>query len=345
MKVLVTGAAGFIGFHVLKSLLKRGNEVVAVDNLLDNRDLDLKRMRLSILGINIDELQRAGKAVSSEGLRFLYADVLDRKRMQLICEEEQFDTIIHLAAISGAHSSKNIPLGFHEVNTTGTINMLEAARKTNVKHFFFSSSAAVYGMASSSPLGEDSDAETPLNMYAASKRAAEMICYAYSSMYKIPVTVFRFFTVYGDWCRRDTIPMAIAHAIEEGEEIVLPNNGELVRDLTYIEDVIDAMDAALATPPYPSANKPAPYQLFNIGRSTPIHFTAYIQTIEQLMGKNAIVKFVPESATTKGERDIMYADTSRLEQILAYSPVWDYTDALPGFVQWFKDNYKVTFTL
>lgn len=344
MKVLVTGAAGFIGYHVVTRLFEKGAEVIAIDNLMDNLDLDLKRGRLTQLGLDMDLIQQQGYQTLPHGLRFYQLDILDRESMYNLCTEEQFDTIIHLAAVTGSFFVKHEPAKFMDVNVTGTINMLEAAKAGGVKHFFFSSSAAVYGDHAQSPLREDDDVDRPLNLYAASKRASEIVCYTYARAFGIATTIFRFFTVYGNWCRRDTIPMQLAHDIMQGNEICLFNNGNLVRDLTYVDDVIDAMDEALLLPPYQQMGE-APYQLFNIGRSEPIPFVAYIHAMEKALGKKANITFSPQSPLTIGEREIIYADTERLQRILSYSPIWDYETALPGFVEWFKQNYNVTFTL
>lgn len=344
MKVLVTGAAGFIGYHVVTRLLNKGMEVVAVDNLMDNHDLDLKKGRLAQWDIHIDKLSREGYQIGQNGLRFYHMDILDRESMLNLCVEEKFHTIIHLAAATGSFFVKHEPARFMDVNVTGTINMLEAAKAGHVKHFFFSSSAAVYGEHAQSPLREDDDTDRPLNLYAASKRASEIICYTYARAFGIPTTIFRFFTVYGNWCRRDSIPMRLAYDITQGNEILLFNNGNLVRDLTYVDDVIDAMDEALPSPPYQQYGE-APYQLFNIGRSEPIPFIAYIHAMEKALGKKANIKLSPQSPLTIGEREIIYADTEKLERVLSYSPIWDYETALPGFVDWFNKNHNVTFTL
>lgn len=344
MKVLVTGAAGFIGYHVVSRLVNRGAEVVAIDNLMDNRDLDLKRGRLAQWDIDMDTLMQEGYHNNKHGLRFYYMDIMDRESMYNLCVEENFDTIIHLAAVTGSFFVKHEPARFMDVNVTGTINMLEAAKAGNVKHFFFSSSAAVYGERAKSPLREDDDVDHPLNLYAASKRASEIVYYTYARAFGIATTVFRFFTVYGNWCRRDSIPMQLAHDITQGNEICLFNNGNLVRDLTYVDDVLDALDEALLMPPYQTQGE-APYQLFNIGRSEPIPFIAYVHAMEKALGKKANIKLSPQSPLTIGEREIVYADTEKLQRILSYSPIWDYEMALPGFVEWFKQHYNVTFTL
>ena len=221
--------------------------------------------------------------------------------------------------------------------------MLEAARLCGVQHFFFSSSYVVHGARAQSPLKENDDVDSPMSMYAGSKRAAELLCHTYASAYLLPVTVFRFFTTYGSWGRPDSKPMMIAKSIVDGTPITLLNDGYLVRDFTYVDDIIDGIMMALPMPP--SAVHHAPYALYNIGRSKPIPMLSFIQAIEGAIGKPAIIDRDSASPLTKGESVEMYADTGKLESELAYSPVWDYEEAAPIFGKWFAENYKVNFNL
>lgn len=344
MKILVTGAAGFIGYHTVNRLLNDGHSVVGIDNLCDPASLTLKNARLSLLGIDPAAVADATPLQSTIGdFRFIKLDILDREAMTELCRQGEFDCIVHLAALAGTKPSQADPVGFFDVNTIGTQNMLEAARQGEVRHFFFSSSYVVHGSHAQSPLKENDDVDTPMSMYAASKRAGELLCYTYASAYKIPVTVFRFFTAYGQWGRPDSKPMRIAHAIAAGEPITLLNDGYLVRDFTYVDDIIDGMAMALSTPPHNAHG--APYALYNIGRSKPVPMLSFIQSIEAAMGKAAIIERDPASPLTKGESVEMYADTGKLESELAYSPVWDYEEAAPMFGRWFIENYNVTFNM
>ncbi len=344
MKVLVTGAAGFIGFHTVSRLINEGHEVVGIDNLCDPATHAIKFARLSMLGIDIAALKQGEPQHSTAGaFEFIIMDILDRAGMQRLCMAHHFNCIIHLAALAGTKDSITKPTEFLDANTIGTQNMLEAARLCGVQHFFFSSSYVVHGARAQSPLKENDDVDSPMSMYAGSKRAAELLCHTYASAYLLPVTVFRFFTTYGSWGRPDSKPMVIAKSIVDGTPITLLNDGYLVRDFTYVDDIIDGIMMALPMPP--SAVHHAPYALYNIGRSKPIPMLSFIQAIEGAIGKPAIIDRDSASPLTKGESVEMYADTGKLESELAYSPVWDYEEAAPIFGKWFAENYKVNFNL
>lgn len=344
MKILVTGAAGFIGYHTVNRLLSDGHQVIGIDNLCEPRTLTIKIARLSLLGIDTTAIADGAALRSSIGdFKFIKADILDRDAMMELCQAEGFNCIIHLAALAGTRPSNAEPIKFFDVNTIGTENMLEAARHSHVQHFFFSSSYVVHGSRAKSPLKENDDVDTPMSMYACSKRAAELLCYTYASAYKLPVTVFRFFTAYGQWGRPDSKPMRIAHSIATGQPIILMNDGYLVRDFTYVDDIIDGMMMSINTPSHSS--KGVPYALYNIGRSKPVPMLSFVQSIEVAMGKAAVIQRDPASPLTKGESVEMYADTGKLESELAYSPVWDYEEAAPMFGRWFIENYNVTFNM
>ena len=344
MKILVTGAAGFIGYHVINRLINDGHSIVGIDNICEPETVQLKLARLSLLGINPDAIAddvpvRSTLAV----LDFVKMDILDRRGLISLCHEHKFDSIIHLAALVGSSVSVQYPVPFCEVNTIGTLNVLEAARLTGVKHVFYSSSSVVHGVLSQAPMKEEDHVDTPISTYAASKRSSELLCYTYAHAYKLPVTIFRLFTVYGSWCRPNAVPMLIARDIMEGSPIPLINNGHLVRDFTYVEDVVDGMMFALNSPP--SSAQAVPYALYNVGRSTPVPFISFIQCMESALGRSAVIEKTPTDPFTVGEHAELYADTEKLETDLAYSPVWDYEEAVPLFAQWFKENYNATFTI
>lgn len=342
MKILVTGAAGFIGYHTTQRLLNDGHTVFGIDNLLTFRDKELKQVRLSLLGIGEDASQPGIPVPGTAGFTFIRQDILDRPAMMNLCIQEQFDCIIHLAAVAGTGLANAEPLLFADHNITGTANVLEAARQSHVSHVFFSSSAVVHGVHAHAPLREDDDVNTPLSMYAASKRAAELLCYSYAQAYGIPVTVFRFFTVFGAWGRPDSLPMQLAHSIMEGKEITVMNNGYMVRDFTYIDDITDGILSALSNPPYATLGAP-PYALYNIGSSKPVSYLSFIQSIEMALGRTAKIRREPTDPITCGETVEAYADTSKMESQLAYSPAWDYAEAIPQFTNWFRENYNITF--
>ncbi|MDO5472057.1 MAG: NAD-dependent epimerase/dehydratase family protein [Akkermansia sp.] len=344
MKVLITGAAGFIGYHTVNRLINEGHTIVGIDNLCEPETLTLKKARLSQLGINTTQLEYAKSVRSAIAVfDFIKLDILDRENINKLCREQNFDVIIHLAALAGTQPSRENPTAFFDVNTVGTQNMLEAARLSGVRQFFFSSSAAVHGNLSQAPMKEDDDVDRPMSMYAASKRAAELLCYTYARSFNLPITIFRFFTAYGSWCRPNSGPMLIARDIMEGNTIKLINKGYLVRDFTYIDDVVDGMMFAINSPVTITAG--VPYALYNVGRSTPVPFLSFIQSIETSLGRPAIIEHDATDPFSVGEHIEMYADTTKLEAELAYSPVWDYEEAVPLFGQWFRENYNVTFTI
>lgn len=343
MKILVTGGAGFVGYHIVKRLLDRGEHVVIIDNMLDNNDLDLKKGRLAKLGINSDSLYENPEQYGRNNLRMLLLDVRDRDTVCELCIREQFDVIYHFAALTGKTIGEQQPELYYDINVTGTANMLEAARVGGVNHFFYASSSAVYGDTASVPLQEEDDVDRPMGLYASSKRMSELMCYTYARNFNIMITVFRFFAVYGSWCRKDSAPMQLALDIINDKEIRLLNNGNLTRDFTYIDDVTDVLESALVNPPY--SDRGVPYQLFNIGRSKPVPYLSFIHAIEAALGKEAKLVRSPLSPLSIGERVSAYADTSKLERILAYSPVWDYEAGLPIFIDWFNKNYTVTFNI
>lgn len=343
MKILVTGAAGFIGYHVTNSLIESGNDVVGIDNLCDNKDLEIKKQRLSLLEI-APEKALSGEAVSGKGnFRFIRMDVMDRQRVNELCREEGFDAIMHFAALTGSTKARMHPAAFYETNVTGTINLLESARKHGVQHFFFTSSSCVYNTQSIPPFTENDHVDAPLNMYAASKRSAELICYSYAKDYGIPVTIFRLFSVYGPWSRPDSIPMQLAHRIMKGAEIHVLNNGQIIRDFTYIDDLVDVMNSALSNQPFGASG--VPYALYNVGRGKPVSFLSFLQSLEYSLNRHAELILDPGSPLVLGEPAEMYADTSKLERELAYSPVWDYEEGIPRFADWFLNNYGKTFKM
>ncbi len=343
MNILLTGIAGFIGFHITRRLLEYGHSVYGVDNLADHGDYSLKMLRLAQLGIGEDALTATETPLECGLLRFRRMDLRERQPLTKLCMQEGFELIIHLAAVAGVKRSMEAPAEFFDNNVCGTENVLEAARLSKVQHVFFSSSAVVHGINAHAPLAEEDDVDSPLNMYAGSKRAAEIICYAYAQTFKLPITIFRFFTAYGPWGRPDSLPMKLARDIVEGTPVPVINEGHLVRDFTYVDDIVDGITAAIANPPYNRFG--APYALYNIGRSEPVPMLSYLQALETAFGRTAHVQLMPDSPYEHGVATEVYADTTKLEQNLAYSPVWDYEEAMPYFVEWFREHYGTSFSM
>ncbi len=343
MNILLTGIAGFIGYHVARRLLEDGHTVYGIDNLSDQGDLDMKMNRLALLGIGEEAFSATAAALDLGSLRFLRLDLRDREALTQLCLQERFDHIIHLAAVAGVGRSKEDPAGFFDNNVYATENVLEAARISKAQHVFYSSSAVVHGINAHAPLTENDDVDTPLNMYAGSKRAAEIICYAYARTFRLPITVFRFFTAYGPWGRPDSIPMKIARDIVKGTPVPVLNDGYLVRDFTFVDDIVDGIMAAITSPPF--SHFGVPYTLYNIGRGEPITMLSFIQAMETAFGRTAHIELKPDNPIDYGVAPEVYADTSLLAQELAYSPSWDYEEAMPCFVDWFKEHYGTSFTM
>ncbi len=343
MNILLTGIAGFIGYHVARRLLNDGHSVYGIDNLSDNGDLGMKLCRLSQLGIGEEAFNALDAPLEVGALRFHYADLRNREILTGICMQERFDLIIHLAAVAGVARSKQDPADFFDNNVYATENVLEAARLSGVAHVFFSSSAVVHGINAHAPQTEEDDVDSPLNMYAGSKRAAEIISYAYSKAFRMPITIFRFFTAYGPWGRPDSIPMLIARDIVEGNPVTVINDGQLVRDFTYVDDIVDGIMTAITSPPFTHFG--VPYSLYNIGRSEPVPMLSFIQSLETAFGRTAHVQLLPDTPYEHGVAAEVYANTAKLEQELAYSPEWDYEEATPYFVEWFREHYGTSFTM
>ncbi len=343
MNILVTGIAGFIGYHITQRLLNDGHQVYGVDNLCDRGDIVMKMNRMALLGIGEDAFSAIDVPLVNGALRFRCLDLLNRDALTQLCLQEKFDHIIHLAAVAGVAPAKKEPATFFDNNTCATENVLEAARLSKVQHVFFSSSAVVHGINAHAPLSEDDDVDPPLNMYAGSKRAAEIICYAYATTYGLPITIFRFFTAYGPWGRPDSIPMKVARDIVEGNPVAIINNGYLVRDFTYVDDIVEGIVAAITTPPF--SHFGVPYTLYNIGRSEPVPMMSFIQALETAFCRTAHVELLPDTPYEHGVTTEVYADTSKLQQELAYSPEWDYEEAMPHFVAWFLEHYGKSFTM
>ncbi len=342
MKILITGAAGFIGCHIAQRLLSEGHSVVGIDNFIHSSELKLKQLRLATLGIT-EEATTASAPLTQGNFTFIRMDICDREALINLCRSEQFEQVIHLSALSGLNRCRRYLSSAFDFNVGGTQNVLEAARLGGVEHVFYSSSIAVHGSRATSPLSENDDVDRPLNTYAGSKRAAELLCYTYSQTYHMPITIFRFCTVYGPWCRPDSFPMALLQEIVEGKTIRILNDGYLVRDFTYIDDIVDGICTAIVNPPYNAQG--APHELYNVGRSKPVSLISFIQSLEMALNMNARIVRDPASPLGLGEAVETYADTSKLEQQLAYSPVWDYEEAVPLFVAWFKENYGKTFSM
>jgi UDP-glucuronate 4-epimerase len=336
MRVLVTGAAGFIGYHVSQRLLARGDSVVGFDVVNDYYDPSIKEARLERLG--------AGNGDFS----FLRENLADRAALERCFADHKFDRVIHLAAQAGVRYSLENPHAYVESNLIGFTNILEACRHAAVPHLTYASTSSVYGANTRMPFSEHDGVDHPLQFYAATKRANELMAHSYSHLFRLPTTGLRFFTVYGPWGRPDMALFSFTKAILADEPIKLFNNGNHIRDFTYVDDiaegVIRASDQVAAPNPDWNADAPdpatsnAPYRLFNIGNADPTPLTAYVEAIEDALGKKAIREFLP---LQPGDVPNTFADVTELQAATGYKPGTPVREGVRRFVEWYRDFYRV----
>lgn len=335
MKVLITGAAGFIGMHVAERLLARGDEVVGVDNLNDYYDVSLKQARLARLA-------------PSPHFRHVNVDIADRPAMAELFAVEKPDAVINLAAQAGVRYSLQNPHAYVDTNLVGFVNILEGCRHNGVKHLVFASSSSVYGGNTRMPFSEHDNVDHPVSLYAASKKANELMAHAYSHLFGIPATGLRFFTVYGPWGRPDMALFLFAKAILENRPIDVFNHGRMQRDFTYIDDIVEGVVRVLDRPPTadPDFNKAAPdpatswapWRVFNIGNHQPVELMAYIEALERALGMKAEKNFLPMQ---DGDVPATYAETLDLSAVTGFTPATSVSDGVSRFVDWYRHYYGI----
>jgi UDP-glucuronate 4-epimerase len=331
MKILVTGTAGFIGFHLAQKLLSRGDEVVGLDNINDYYDTELKYARLAECGIS-REAAECGQLVSSvtfPGYHFLKASLEDAATINALFADQKFDAVCNLAAQAGVRYSLINPRAYIDSNITGFINILEACRQHPVRHLVYASSSSVYGSNTKMPLSTADRTDHPVSLYAASKKSNELMAHAYSHLFGIPTTGLRFFTVYGPWGRPDMAAFLFTRAILDGKPVQLFNNGDMYRDFTYIDDIIEGVVRVIDHAP--KGNTP-PAELFNIGNSSPVRLMDYIEAIENALGKKAVKEYLPMQP---GDVYKTFADVSDLEEKLNYHPATPVSEGVRRFVDWY----------
>lgn len=331
MKILVTGAAGFIGYHLVKRLVGEQYEVVGLDNINDYYDVDLKYARLSDSGIARDDV-RPGETVTgsrSSLYRFIQADLTDRDLLNRIFREEKFDLVCNLAAQAGVRYSIRNPYAYVQSNVVGFLNLLEACRNNSVQRLVYASSSSIYGMNRKVPFAEDDRTDTPESLYAATKKSDELMAYTYSKLYGIETTGLRLFTVYGPWGRPDMAPFLFLDSILHDREIRVFNHGDLLRDFTYVDDIVSGWSKVIASPRRKEA---VPYRIYNIGNSSPIKLMDFIRVIEQCAGKEAKKHF---EGMQPGDVYCTYADTSRLEKDFGYKPSTTLEQGIRCFYDWY----------
>jgi UDP-glucuronate 4-epimerase len=335
MNILVTGAAGFIGSTLALRLLERGDRVVGLDNLNDYYDVGLKHARLARL--------RAFPA-----FEFEKADIADRERMARLFAERGFDAVMHLAAQAGVRYSIENPSAYIDANLVGFANVIEGARRSRVGHFVFASSSSVYGANAKLPFAEDDNIDHPMSLYAATKKANELMAHSYAHLYRLPCTGLRFFTVYGPWGRPDMALFKFTSGILAGEPIPVFNRGEMVRDFTYVDDIVEGVVRVIDRPaqpdpawtplaPTPSSSN-APYRIYNIGNNQPVKLMRYIEVLEQCLGKKAKLDLLPLQA---GDVPETIADVSRLEAAVGFKPATPIEVGIGRFVEWYRSYYRV----
>ena len=338
MKVLVTGNAGFIGFHVAKRLMERGDEVVGFDCVNDYYDPTLKEARLRILQ---DTAEKTGA-----NYHFVRANLAEKAAVNACFAEHDFDRVIHLAAQAGVRYSLENPLAYVESNIVGFTNIIEACRYATVPHLTYASTSSVYGANTHMPFSEHQGVDHPLQFYAATKRANELMAHAYSHLYRLPTTGLRFFTVYGPWGRPDMALFMFTRNILEGKTIQVFNRGNHTRDFTYVDDIVEGVvrvsdDIAKPDPDWLSdkpdpATSNAPFRIFNIGNSEPVRLAEYIAAIEEVLGIKAKQELLP---LQPGDVPNTFADVLELVKAVGYKPATSVRDGVAKFIEWYRDYY------
>ena len=335
MKILVTGAAGFIGMHTAQSLLRRGDSVVGIDNLNDYYDVRLKHARLACL---------AGQG----DFRFVAMDIADRAAMAALFATEGFDRVIHLAAQAGVRYSLLNPDAYVDSNLVGFLSVLEGCRHHGVHHLVYASSSSVYGGNARMPFAESDNVDHPVSLYAATKKANELMAHTYSHLYRLPTTGLRFFTVYGPWGRPDMAPFLFTRAILAGRPIDVFNHGQMLRDFTYVDDIVEAVVRVSDRLPVPDpaysaahpdpATSDAPYRVFNIGNHQPVPLLDFIGCLEQQLGRVAEKRMLPMQP---GDVPATCADTSALAKWIDFAPSTSLSEGIGRFVDWYRNYYAL----
>ncbi|GIC77294.1 NAD-dependent epimerase [Moritella sp. F3] len=335
MKYLITGAAGFIGSRCAELLCQQGHQVIGVDNLNDYYDVNLKFARLA-------------NAKKSELFSFIELDLADREGVAALFLAHQFDRVIHLAAQAGVRYSIDNPMAYADSNLTGFLTVLEGCRNTKVKHLVYASSSSVYGLNNKTPFSTSDSVDHPISLYAASKKSNELMAHTYSHLYGVPTTGLRFFTVYGPWGRPDMALFKFTKAIIAGEEIDVYNNGDMLRDFTYIDDIVAGVLQIQDVIPTPDsewkvetgspATSSAPYRVYNIGHGSPVKLMDYIEALEDSLGIKAKKNFMPMQP---GDVYATYADTQDLFDATGYTSKVKVKEGVKAFVDWYRDFYNV----
>lgn len=350
MKILITGTAGFIGFHLAKRLLERGDEIIGLDSINDYYDIRVKYGRLAQTGIYEEDI-RYNQPLQSKihpNYRFIRLNLEDKENLEKLFAVEKFDKVINLAAQAGVRYSLTNPDAYIEANIVGFLNILECCRHHNIKHLTYASSSSVYGLNEKQPFSTKDNVDHPISLYAASKKANELMAHTYSHLYKLPTTGLRFFTVYGPWGRPDMALFLFTKAIFENRPIDVFNNGEMQRDFTYIDDIVEGVIRVNDNPPKENPDwnpdsddasvSSAPYKVYNIGNNSPVKLMDFITALEEKIGKTAEKNMLP---IQPGDVPSTYADVSDLISDMDYKPDTPIREGISDFVDWYKDFFNV----
>jgi len=347
MKILVTGTAGFIGYHLVKKLADRGDEITGIDNINDYYDVNLKFDRLEDTGISRDLIEYNVPVQSNKYTNYSFVKLAleDKGNLDRLFRENKFDCVCNLAAQAGVRYSLENPGAYIDSNICGFMNILESCRHNAIKHLVYASSSSVYGMNKKMPYSTSDNVDHPVSLYAATKKSNELMAHTYSHLFSIPSTGLRFFTVYGPWGRPDMSPFLFADAISKGSSINVYNYGDMKRDFTYINDIIEGVVRSIDSPPQALNNEEvkgagsettAPYRLYNIGNGTPVKLLDFISAIEDALGKKAEKNLLPMQP---GDVYATWADTEDLERDLGYKPKTSLEEGVGRFVRWFGEYY------
>jgi UDP-glucuronate 4-epimerase len=350
MKILVTGTAGFIGYHLAQRLIERGDEVVGLDSVNDYYDPVIKYGRLAQTGIDKDQVEYNKLVASSkhDNYRFIQLNLEDKENLDALFTEQKFDKVCNLAAQAGVRYSLVNPQAYIDANIVGFVNILEACRHHDIKHLGYASSSSVYGLNESMPFSTSDNVDHPVSLYAASKKSNELMAHTYSHLFGLPTTGLRFFTVYGPWGRPDMALFLFTKAILEDKPIDVFNHGKMRRDFTYVDDIVEGIIRVIYHPPVgnldwsgkapdPSCSK-APYKIYNIGNSNPVELMDFIEAIEQALGKQAQKNMMP---IQPGDVPATWADVSDLVKDLDYQPNTTVQEGVQRFITWYKDFYHI----
>lgn len=358
-KILITGSAGFIGFHLVARLLAEGYIIIGFDSINSYYDVSLKTTRLWELGIIItdeevvsakkeNDLPKFYQSVSCPNFSFYFGKLEERKHVEYLFEKEAPEYVINLAAQAGVRFSLTNPRAYITSNVEGFLNILEACRQTNVKHLLFASSSSVYGLNTKLPFSASDNADHPISLYGATKKSNEMMAHSYSHLFGLPTTGLRFFTVYGPWGRPDMALYTFTKSIIEEKPIELFNNGDMIRDFTYIDDITESIKRLLDKVPQRSvdsnflnnpASSTAPYQIFNIGNNAPVNLRLFLTILEEAIGKPAIINF---REIQPGDVYATQADVDSLISLIEYAPSTPIKTGVQNFVKWYKNYYQIT---